>query len=78
MPRPTPQRLERLRRALALEGRRRGLGECPGPPLEIREGTRAELEAWPEAPDCPLCGRPLAGHGPDIRFIEVVTDDAQG
>jgi hypothetical protein len=43
---------------------------CPGV-IEFREGTEAELAAWPDAPaECPLCGRVHAREG--IAFIEVV------
>jgi hypothetical protein len=59
------------RRLADLEGRLSA--DCPGPPIEFYQGTRAELDALEMPDDCCLCGRPLAEHpGGRPYFIEVV------
>jgi hypothetical protein len=47
---------------------------CPGPPIEIFTGTRAELDALRLPTDCSSCGRPLAEHPPGVRFVFALTD----
>jgi hypothetical protein len=53
---------------------RESVPPCPGPPIQFREGTLAELAAWPDPPaECPACG--LAHEYEGVRFVEVVRPD---
>jgi hypothetical protein len=68
-------KLRRLQSQIA--SLRESVPPCPGPPIQFREGTAAELAAWPDPPaECPLCELEHESEG--VRFVEVVRPDGMG